>query len=127
MRGLLWKKGHWGELLSGICGLSFLYFSKKCSVLIFICILLLPGGHNGEARTTSKNKVLLKSGRNGWKTIFLFFFYLEATKHSPFHVVSSWFLVFLSPGITVSSHSYSFMLSLHFFRSHVRNIMKLLT
>ena len=66
-------------------------------------------------------------GEKWLENYFPLFFYLEATKHSPFHVVSSWFLVFLSPGITVSSHSYSFMLSLHFFRSHVRNIMKLLT
>jgi len=56
----------------------------------------------------------------------LFFFYLEAIKHSLFQVVSSSFLFLLSPGIIVSSHRYSFMLALHFFRSLFRNIMKLL-
>ena len=54
------------------------------------------------------------------------FYYLEATKRSLFQVFSSWFLVLLSHGIIVSSHCYSFVLALHFSRSHVRNIMKLL-
>jgi len=81
-----------------------------------------------KPRRPPKTTFLWKSGSIGWKSNFPpFFFCLQATDRGLFQVVSSCFLVLLSPGIIVSSHSYSFMLAVHFFRSHARNIMKLLT
>jgi hypothetical protein len=75
------------------------YFLNKYSILVFICIYLLPGGQNVEAWTTSKNKVFLEIGEHCLENIFFHFFNLEATKRYLFRVVSSLFLVFLSPGI----------------------------
>jgi hypothetical protein len=60
-------------------------------------MLLLPGGYNGEVWTTSKNNVVLDI-REHWLEKYFPFFYLEATKRTLFQVVSSWFLVLLSPG-----------------------------
>ena len=62
------------------------YFSNKCSILIYICILLLPGGHNKEDWTTSKNNILLEIGEH-WLEKYFPLFYLEATKRSLFQVL----------------------------------------